>query len=315
MKKISSLVLACIVLLQSVDAFAAAAAVARRKQMMQRQQQEVEQQMIQQQMVQQQQAAMQQQMVMQQQAQQRAQQQAIVQYQQQQMQVQAQQMLMRVMQEKAAYAAQVQAQAQANQIVNAQQMAMVSGLAAQYQKAVMDEAIKQKVTLDAAKMAQIQQMAQAQAEVAAMQQMQAKTQAQTFVAGQEAMQKRPFVPSLSDEVEDTVDITDVWRKLDVDSRAWTLLIDPQAKVSTVSEYMDRFRKQGVRIQGSPSSYAEMIDQLAIENPSLLTNPFKNLVQLVAIMEYDFDSGMDKDLLAKKFLGQSLYESNRKRLGR
>ncbi len=303
-------ILSLAVIFQSLDAFAAAAAVARQRQMQKKAQEE---QMIaeyqKQQMIAQQQAVMQQQA---QAAQQRAIQQQMMQYQQQQIQAQAQQILMQVQQQKMAYAAQAQAvqQVQAAQMVNAQQMALASSLAVQYQKAVVEEAMKQKVTLDAAKMAQVEQMAQAQAQVAALQ---AQNQAQAMMPPQNT----PMPSSANNfaQVEDTVDISDVWRKLDVNSRAWTLLIDPQAKVDTVSEYIDRFRNAGVRISGSPIQYAQAIDQMATDNPSLLDNAFRNLLQVAAIMEYDFDNGMDKDDLARKFLGVQMYEANRKRLGR
>jgi hypothetical protein len=190
-------------------------------------------------------------------------------------------------------------------------MAVATAMAAKYQEAIMQEAAKQKLIFTAAQMAQIQELAQAQAEIAAMQTVQAKGQAQALVAGQ-SIQKHPYEQY---QIEDVVDIAEVWRKLDTDSRPWTLLVDEQAKVATVSEYVDRFLKTGIRIQGSPNQYVQLIDQMAVENPALLTNPFKNIMQLVAVMQYDFDNGMDKDTLARTMLGQQMYEANKRRLGR
>lgn len=250
---------------------------------------------------------------MQQAQQQAAQQQIIQQVQQAELQAVAQQIVQQIQQQQQIYVNAVRHR----QIdyANAQQQAAIAAMAQQYQQAIAEEAVRRKVALDAAQMAQIQQVAQAKAEAYAAQALQAKQQAQTFQAGQEIAKNRPYEPVKSNDVQDVVDISDVWKRLDSDSRSWTLLIDNQAKVATVSEYVDRFSKQGVKIQGPPIDYVHMIDDLAMQNPVLLNRPFKDVLQLVAIMQYDFDNGIDKDVLAQKMLGQELYLSNKKRLGR
>ncbi len=264
---------------QPTDVFAAAA-IARRQQMQQAQQQ-AQQQAIAQAVAQQQQQI------------QMAQQQAI-----------AQQILLQVQQQR-----QIAINVQRTQYIDAQQAAIQAAVAQQYQQAVVEQAIKQKIVLDAAQMARVQQLAQARAEAAAIQ------QAQQMQAGKMVAENRPFEPVSSDQVKDVVDIADVWRKLDIDSRCWTLLIDNQAKVATVSEYIDRFAKIGAKIRNPPIEYVHLIDEMAMQNPSLLMSPFKDVLQLVAVMQYDFDNGMDKDALAKKMLGEQLYLANKKRLGR
>ena len=39
----------------------------------------------------------------------------------------------------------------------------------------------------------------------------------------------------------------------------------------------------------------------------------NILKIAAILEYDFETGEDKDLLARKFLGEKLYLQNKQRL--
>jgi hypothetical protein len=51
----------------------------------------------------------------------------------------------------------------------------------------------------------------------------------------------------SNEVQDTVDLSEVWKKLDTKSTVWPLLMDDQAKVLTVSEYIGRYQQEGVKI--------------------------------------------------------------------
>lgn len=116
----------------------------------------------------------------------------------------------------------------------------------------------------------------------------------------------------SGDVRDTVDLSEVWKKLDKKSTVWGLLMDDQAKVLTVSEYIDRFRQEGVKINAPPIHYVQMIDQIVAQNPQLLQRPFGELIQMMAIVEYDFDNGMNKDDLAKKVLGEAGYEANKQR---
>ena len=92
---------------------------------------------------------------------------------------------------------------------------------------------------------------------------------------------------------------------------WSLLMDDQAKVLTVSEYIDRFHQEGVKIVEPPLHYVQMIDQIVAQNPQMLQRPFGELLQISAIVDYDFDNGMDKDALAKKVLGEAGYEANKK----
>ena len=116
----------------------------------------------------------------------------------------------------------------------------------------------------------------------------------------------------SSDAKDVVDLAEVWKKLDKKSTVWPLLIDDQAKILTVSEYMARFRAQGVNIKEQPTHYVQMIDQIGEANPQLLQRPFGELLQMMAIIDYDFDNGIDKDLLARKVLGDAGYEANKKR---
>jgi len=111
---------------------------------------------------------------------------------------------------------------------------------------------------------------------------------------------------------DTVDLVEVWKKLDKKSTVWKLLIDDQSKILTVSEYLDRFHKEGVRINAPPAHYVQSIDQMIAQSPKMLEHPFGELIQIAAIVDYDFDNGMNKDDLARKVLGEEGFEMNKKR---
>ncbi len=169
-----------------------------------------------------------------------------------------------------------------------------------------------------------QQQTRAMAEELAAKAMQQKAyeQARIMQVGAQAKQlaeqqalTRPYEPVGAAQVKAVADIADVWQKLDEDSRAWTLLIDNEARFLTIKEYVNRFAKEGVQIHKSPTYYAPMIDSMFVQNPDLLRRPFKEVVQIASIMDYDFDNGTDRDQLARKLLGDSGYRTNKQRLGR
>lgn len=122
----------------------------------------------------------------------------------------------------------------------------------------------------------------------------------------------PVAAAKEEVPQETVDLVEVWKKLDKRSTVWTLLVDEQTKVLTVAEYIDRFRKHGVKINKEPVYYVQEIDQMVAQNQALLQRPFWELLQMAAIMDYDFDNGMDKDLLAKHILGEAGFAANKQR---
>ena len=125
-----------------------------------------------------------------------------------------------------------------------------------------------------------------------------------------------LVPMPIDEsqVKEVVDIEDLWNTFETTSNNWPLIMEPQAKVLTVDRWIHQYQEKGITISKSPAYYAQMIDGISEQNPALLNQPFEKLLQFMAIVEYDFDNGTDKDQLAKKFLGEQAWKSNRHRLG-
>ena len=94
-----------------------------------------------------------------------------------------------------------------------------------------------------------------------------------------------------------------------------LIIDFEPKRLIVEEYINAYKERDVTISKSVEHYVDLIDDLGKNNPDLFSNSFKDLLKIAAVMEYDFDNGQDKDKLAEHVLGPTLYEANKKRLGR
>ncbi len=113
--------------------------------------------------------------------------------------------------------------------------------------------------------------------------------------------------------EDVVTLSDIWQVFEKTSESWSLIMDRQAKVATVEKFINDYKKEGVILRKSPDEYVDIIDSMTQSNQAILTNSFKGVLKFVAIVEYDFDNGQNKDELARKILGEKFYNENRKRL--
>jgi hypothetical protein len=132
----------------------------------------------------------------------------------------------------------------------------------------------------------------------------------------EAMAQRQGRPAGEEDAfieETTVGIKDLWTALDNSSQSWSQIIDDEIKALTVGEYIDRFAQRGVLIKKSPGHYAKFLDMLVPQMPGILDAPFMNVLSYIAIMEYDFENGQNKDELARQVLGEEIFRSNKARL--
>ncbi len=97
-----------------------------------------------------------------------------------------------------------------------------------------------------------------------------------------------------------------------DLTLWTSL-SLEDKFDAVQTVFNAMSEQSqVKIKKSPVFYVERIDERVDVDASMKAQPLDKVLMVIAIMEYDFATGEDPDVLAKRFLGPALYESNRKR---
>ena len=116
-------------------------------------------------------------------------------------------------------------------------------------------------------------------------------------------------------VQSEASFDDVVRDLLINSRAWTLMVDAEAKEAVVAYFLKDFRKKGIVVKKPAWYYVNLIDTMAQESPEMLLQPFDRVLQVVAIIEYDFENGQDKDMLAYQILGsKQAVIQNRQRLG-
>ena len=82
-----------------------------------------------------------------------------------------------------------------------------------------------------------------------------------------------------------------------------------AVMAVISLYKDN---NNTVIFNSPEFYVKKIDDTLAGNPPVVNADILTLVRILAVMEYDFFNGENKDDLARKVLGQKAFEENRAR---
>ena len=104
-------------------------------------------------------------------------------------------------------------------------------------------------------------------------------------------------------------------RMDQSSELWLNLKDAQVKTLIVSHYVDLYQQFGVKINKTIPYYINLIDSMAQNNPRMLTHPFDQVLRVMAILEYDYDSGENKDALAASILtDHQAFLKNKQRLG-
>lgn len=120
---------------------------------------------------------------------------------------------------------------------------------------------------------------------------------------------------LEQEVKDVVDVNQLIASFEVSSEAWPLIIDSEAKSVILSAYIDQYRTQGITINKSSVYYADLLDGMVQQAPEMMGQPLKNVLRVLAVIEYDFNNGQNKDEMALKVLGsRDAVVQNKQRLG-
>ncbi|MFC1510486.1 hypothetical protein ACFL49_02385 [Candidatus Omnitrophota bacterium] len=162
------------------------------------------------------------------------------------------------------------------------------------------------------KQAAIEQQMYTQAAAQKKQQRQMAAYQQQRTRGSQSQSQSQSVPLVEDEV---IELHQIWEFFEEKSDLWAYMVDAAPKIKTVERYIKAYRQKGVYIHKDAEKYVELIDQMTAGNSALLNSPFADVLKFVAIMEYDFDNGKNKDALARHLLGEKVYQENQKRLGR
>lgn len=86
-----------------------------------------------------------------------------------------------------------------------------------------------------------------------------------------------------------------------------LQISDQEKILAVAAVIEMFKSQGNAVISNPVPYyVQRINQTLAQNEATRKMPIDRLVMILAVMDFDFDNGQDKDEMAKQILGEKMY---------
>lgn len=94
-----------------------------------------------------------------------------------------------------------------------------------------------------------------------------------------------------------------------------LKMSKRQRSETISALIKGAKQDGVVIKKSAIFYCKALDAFYARHPNMTKQPLPTVLKTRVIMEYDWDQkGVDKDKLAKDWLGEEHYKKNKARLG-
>lgn len=95
-----------------------------------------------------------------------------------------------------------------------------------------------------------------------------------------------------------------------------LKLSKRQRVKMVTSYIQAAKANGVTIKQSPVFYCKKLDSSYASRPDLSKEGLDHVLKTMIIMEYDWtEKGVDKEKLARDWLGEESYQSNKARLGK
>ena len=115
------------------------------------------------------------------------------------------------------------------------------------------------------------------------------------------------------QVKATTTLSSLMTTFNLSSRAWPLIIDEEIKDMVVAQHIRKYYDKGIVIRKPAAFYREKIDTMSEGSPGMLVQSIDQVLKIVAIIEYDFDNGQNKESLALKILGPQMFQRNKERL--
>ncbi len=92
-------------------------------------------------------------------------------------------------------------------------------------------------------------------------------------------------------------------------------MDRKGKVNLINTLIERYKeREGVIISKSAEYYVDELDTLLSIVPESKSYKLLILLRTIAVMDYDFDEGIDKDKTADKWLGPARFEILKQDMG-
>lgn len=94
----------------------------------------------------------------------------------------------------------------------------------------------------------------------------------------------------------------LWNRLDADEKK-------QAVTAVVAVYKNR---DNIAILNPADFYVNKINDTLLSNPSVMNMDIMTMLRILAVMEYDYYNGQNKDELARTILGDKAFAENQLR---
>jgi len=91
-------------------------------------------------------------------------------------------------------------------------------------------------------------------------------------------------------------------------------LSEREKVNLVSYFKAKAREEGIRIRKGAKYYSELLDDFYRKHDEWRKEDVNIALKTLIIMEYDWSQkGVDKDALAREWLGDEVFEANKARV--
>lgn len=105
---------------------------------------------------------------------------------------------------------------------------------------------------------------------------------------------------------------DMMAKLSQNLSTWSSIHPEDQKLAVAAVMQLLAQQQQGKISRPPAYYAQRINQTILGNQEVLDMPLDRVLVIMAVMDYDFDNGQDKEKLAEQVLGPAMYAANKAR---
>ena len=92
-----------------------------------------------------------------------------------------------------------------------------------------------------------------------------------------------------------------------------LNLSRSGRVEVIKNFKANAKKSGIIMKKEPVKYCRLMDEFYVVHPDFLKESAAVVIKTLAIMEYDWqEKGKDKDKLAREWLGEDVYQANKRR---
>jgi hypothetical protein len=105
---------------------------------------------------------------------------------------------------------------------------------------------------------------------------------------------------------------DMMNQLSQNMSLWDKMSTDEKKQAVTAVVMVYRNRDNIAILNTPDFYVDRISETLLTNPTVSNMDIMTMLRILAVMEYDFYNGENKDELARRILGDKAYAENQLR---